>query len=49
VLTTALDLLAIALLAAFAYFIWWPLMLAVIGAGCLVASWRIEAAKRARR
>lgn len=39
-LTTILDALGIALIAAFAWFIWPPAPLAVVGIGALVASWR---------
>lgn len=39
-LTTLLDLLGVACLAAAAFFIWPPACLIVIGAACLFASWR---------
>lgn len=39
-LTTALDLLGVALLVAFAFFVWEPLALLAAGVGCLAASWR---------
>lgn len=39
-MTTALDLAGIALLAAFAWFVWPPAALMVVGAACLVISWR---------
>lgn len=39
-LTTVLDLLGVALLATFAFFVWPPLTLAVLGAAALVASWK---------
>lgn len=42
-LTTLLDILGLALLATFAWFVWEPLPLAVAGAGVLVASWRASA------
>jgi len=38
--TTALDLLGVALLVAFAFFCWPPLALLVAGAAALAASWR---------
>jgi hypothetical protein len=40
VLTTLLDLLGVALLAAFVWFVWPPLVLAVAGLAALVMSWR---------
>lgn len=40
-LTTTLDLLGLALLAAFAWFVWPPATLAVLGLGALVISWRL--------
>jgi hypothetical protein len=40
VLTTLLDLLAVACLAAFAWFVWEPLPLAVVGLAALAVSWR---------
>lgn len=39
-LTTALDLMAVACLTAFAWFVWPPLSLAVLGMFCLAISWR---------
>ena len=39
-LTTALDLLGVACLAVFAWFVWEPLPIAVIGLASLAASWR---------
>ena len=39
--TTALDLLGVALLVAFAFFVWPPLALLVAGAGCLAASYAV--------
>lgn len=39
-LTTLLDLLAAAALAAFAWFIWPPAVLLVLGMAALLASWR---------
>lgn len=44
-LTTALDLLAVASLAAFAWFVWEPLPLVVIGAAAIAASWKLEHGK----
>lgn len=38
-LTTLLDILGVAFLAAFAWFIWPPLVLAVVGLAVLAASW----------
>jgi hypothetical protein len=38
--TDVLDLLGVVLLAGFAYVIWWPLPLAVVGVAALFASWR---------
>jgi hypothetical protein len=38
--TDVLDLLGVALLAGFSFFIWWPLPLAVVGVASLFASWR---------
>jgi hypothetical protein len=40
VLTTALDLLGVACLTAFAYELWPPLVLLVVGVAALLASWR---------
>ena len=40
-LTTALDLLGVALLVAFAFFVWPPLALLVAGVGCLAASYAV--------
>lgn len=37
-LTTILDLLGIGLLAAFAWFLWWPLVLLVLGVSALLVS-----------
>lgn len=39
-LTTLLDLLGVACVAAFAFFVWPPACLIVIGAACLYVSWR---------
>lgn len=39
-LTTALDLLGVACLAAFAWFVWEPLPIVVVGLASLAASWR---------
>lgn len=39
-MTTALDLLGVACLAAFAFFVWPPACLGVIGAAALLISWR---------
>lgn len=39
-LTTALDLLGIAAVSTFAWFVWPPLPLLVVGLACLAASWR---------
>jgi len=39
-LTTVLDLLGVALLAGFAWFVWPPLVLAVVGVAILAASWK---------
>jgi hypothetical protein len=39
VLTTLLDLLGVTLIAAFAWFVWAPLPLAVVGVAILAASW----------
>jgi hypothetical protein len=39
VLTTLLDLLGVALLATFAWFVWAPLPLCVVGVAILAASW----------
>lgn len=41
-LTTLLDLLGVALIAAFAFFVWPYLPLLVVGAAVLVASWKAE-------
>ena len=40
VITTALDVIGVALIVVFAYFVWAPLALLVGGAAALVASWR---------
>lgn len=37
-LTTVLDLAGIVLLAGFAFFLWWPLVLLVLGVSALVVS-----------
>lgn len=37
-LTTALDLLGVAAICAFAWFVWQPLPLLVLGAACVAAS-----------
>jgi hypothetical protein len=47
-LTTALDLLGIALIAAFGWFIWPPLVLAIVGVGVLAASWQLASRKANR-
>lgn len=39
-LSTVLDLLAAASLAAFAWFVWPPLVLLVVGVAALVISWQ---------
>lgn len=39
-LTTALDVVGALLLSVFAFFIWPPAALAVVGLACFVASWR---------
>lgn len=39
-LSTALDLLGVALLAAFAWFVWPPLLLLVLGVAALLISWK---------
>ncbi|NYD43941.1 hypothetical protein [Nocardioides panaciterrulae] len=39
-LTTALDLLGVACLAGFAWFVWPPAALLVVGAVALLVSWR---------
>lgn len=39
---TVLDLLGAALLAAFAWFIWPPAVLLVLGVAVLLASWRLS-------
>ncbi len=39
-MTTALDLLGIVLLAAFAFIVWWPASLLVLGVAALLVSWR---------
>lgn len=39
-LTTALDLLGVACLATFAWFVWEPLPIVVVGLASLAASWR---------
>lgn len=44
--TTLLDLLAVVLLAVFAWFVWEPLPLLVVGVSCLLIS---ERASRRRR
>lgn len=44
-LTTLLDLLGLALIAAFAFFVWPPLTLAVVGVGVLAASWQLASRK----
>lgn len=41
-LTTVLEILGIACLAAFAYAVWEPAAFGVTGVACLVLSWRIE-------
>lgn len=38
--TTLLDLAAIALIAGFCWFVWPPLVLLILGAACLLASFR---------
>lgn len=44
-LSTALELLGVVLLAVFGWFVWPPLPLAVAGAACLLAAWRYETSK----
>jgi hypothetical protein len=44
-LTTLLDLFGLVLLAAFVWFIWPPLVLAVLGVGVLAASWQLASRK----
>lgn len=39
-MTTVLDILGIVCVAAFAYFIWPPAALGVVGVAALLASWR---------
>lgn len=39
-MTTVLDLLGVALLAAFAFFLWPPACLLVLGVAALLMSWR---------
>ena len=39
-MTTALDLAGVALLAVFAFIVWWPASLLVLGVAALLASWR---------
>lgn len=39
-MTTVLDLLGVACVAAFAFFVWPPACLLVIGAAALLMSWR---------
>lgn len=39
-LTTILDVAGVVLLASFAALLWPPAALAVLGAACLLASWR---------
>lgn len=41
-LTTALDLLGTALLAACAFFVWPPAALGVLGVAALVISWQLS-------
>lgn len=43
--TTIIEALGVLLLAGFAFALWPPAALAVIGTACLLASWRIETAK----
>ena len=43
--TTALDLLGVALLVAFAFFVWPPAALGVAGVGFLVGSWSITSGR----
>lgn len=45
--TTALDLLGVACLSLFAFAIWPPLCLAVIGVASLLISWRIASSSKA--
>ena len=39
--TGILDAAGVGLLSAFVYFVWPPLVLLVIGAACLLASWQM--------
>lgn len=39
-MTVALDLLGVALIAAFAFLVWWPACLLVLGVAALLISWR---------
>lgn len=48
-MTTVLDLLGVALVALFAFFVWPPAALAVLGAASLFASYTITARGRDRR
>ena len=38
-MTTVLDILGVVCIAVFAWFVWPPLVLLVVAAGALVASW----------
>lgn len=40
-MTTVLDLVAVICLALFAWFVWHPLPLAVVGVACLAVSYRL--------
>lgn len=44
-LTTALDLVGVICLAAFAWFIWPPLVLVVAAGSAIAVSWLLERAK----
>lgn len=41
-LSTALDLLGVAALVVFAWFVWAPLSLLIVGVAALVISWRMS-------
>lgn len=47
--TTALDLLGLAGLAVFGWFVWPPLVALVVGVGCLAASRQAIAPKKAAK
>ncbi len=42
-MTTVLDLVGVAALGGFAWFVWPPLVLLVLGVSALVVSWRLAA------